>query len=105
MGILTVLFSKSIFKQLFVLTVLNEPPFFFDLNFGNPENMYAEIEELINNLNLEYDKKYLFQTDLYYDSKIKLSYEWRRQLKKGISFLNKITILNRETFLEKFIIL
>ena len=73
-----------------------------DLNFGNPENMYAEIEELINNLNLEYDKKYLFQTDLYYDSKIKLSYEWKRQLKKGISFLNKITIFNRETVLEKF---
>ena len=73
-----------------------------DLNFGNSENMYSEIEELINNLNLEYDKKYLFQTDLYYDSKIKLSYEWKRQLKKGISFLNKITIFNRETVLEKF---
>ena len=73
-----------------------------DLNFGNPENMYAEIEELINILNLEYDKKYLFQTDLYYDSKIKLSYEWKRQLKKGISFLNKITVFNRETVLEKF---
>lgn len=73
-----------------------------DLNFGNSENLYAEIEVLINNLNLEYDKKYLFQTDLYYDSKIKLSYEWKRQLKKGISFLNKITIFNRETVLEKF---
>lgn len=73
-----------------------------DLNFGNPENMYDEIEELINILNLEYDKKYLFQTDLYYDSKIKLSYEWKRQLKKGISFLNKITVFNRETVLEKF---
>lgn len=73
-----------------------------DLNFGNPENMYDEIEELINILNLEYDKKYLFQTDLYYDSKIKLSYEWKRQLKKGISFLNKITAPYRETALEKF---
>jgi hypothetical protein len=73
-----------------------------DLNFGNSENMYAEIEELINIFNLEYDKKYLFQTDLYYNSKIKLSYEWKRQLKKGISFLNKITIPYRETALEKF---
>ena len=73
-----------------------------DLNFGNPENMYDEIEELINILNLEYDKKYLFQTDLYYDSKIKLSYEWKKQLKKGISFLNKITAPYKETTLEKF---
>lgn len=73
-----------------------------DLNFGNLENEYAEIEELINNLNLEYDKKYLFQTDLYYDNEIKLSYHWKRQLKKGISFLNKITVPYRETALEKF---
>ena len=73
-----------------------------DLNFGNPENKYAEIEELINILNLEYDKKYLFQTDLYYDNKIELSYNWKRQLKKGISFLNKITVPYRETALEKF---
>ena len=73
-----------------------------DLNFGNLENEYAEIEELINNLNLEYDKKYLFQTDLYYDSEIKLSYHWKRQLKKGISFLNKIRVPYRETVLEKF---
>lgn len=73
-----------------------------DLNFGNSENMYAEIEELINNLNLEYDKKYLFQTDLYYNSKIELSYQWKKQLKKGISFLNKITAPYKETTLEKF---
>ena len=73
-----------------------------DLNFGNSENMYAEIEELINNLNLEYDKKYFFQTDLYYNSKIELSYQWKKQLKKGISFLNKITAPYKETTLEKF---
>lgn len=73
-----------------------------DLNFGNSENMYAEIEELINILNLEYDKKYLFQTDLYYNSKIELSYQWKKQLKKGISFLNKITAPYKETTLEKF---
>ncbi|MEZ7528486.1 lantibiotic dehydratase family protein [Cloacibacterium normanense] len=73
-----------------------------DLNFGNSENMYAEIEELINNLNIEYDKKYLFQTDLYYNSKIGLSYQWKKQLKKGISFLNKITAPYEETALEKF---
>jgi len=73
-----------------------------DLNFGNSLNMYSEIEGLINNLNIEYDKNYLFQTDLYYDSEIKLSYEWKRQLKKGISFLNKITTTYKETALEKF---
>lgn len=73
-----------------------------DLNFGNSENLYSEIEELIKNLNLEYDNKYLFQTDLYYNSEIKLSHHWKRQFKKAISFLNKITVSNRETVLEKF---
>lgn len=73
-----------------------------DLNFGNSEIMYSEIEELIKNLNLEYDNKYLIQTDLYYNSEIKLSHHWKRQFKKAISFLNKITFSNRETVLEKF---
>lgn len=73
-----------------------------DLNFGNSEEMYSEIEEIIDRLNLEYEKKYLFQTDLYFDSEIKLSYQWKRQLKRGISFLNKITLPYKETALEKF---
>ena len=73
-----------------------------DLNFGNSENIYAEIEGLIKKFNIEYDKKYLFQTDLYYNSGIKLSHHWKKQLKKGISFLNKITAPYKKTALEKF---
>ena len=74
-----------------------------DYQFGNPIFIYSEIEELIKSLNIDYDQKYLFQTDLYFDNEITLSYHWKKELKKGISFLNKITHLNnRDTHLEKF---
>lgn len=74
-----------------------------DTNFGNPSTLYAEIEEQIKSLKVEYDSKYLFQTDLYFENKIKLSSEWKKEFKKGISFLNKITAYNdKESNLEKF---
>ncbi|RLJ23526.1 lantibiotic biosynthesis dehydratase-like protein [Chryseobacterium sp. 7] len=73
-----------------------------DLHFGNTEDAYSEIEELIKKLNVHYEKKYLFQTDLYFEDEIHLSYPWKKELKKGISFLNKIAIPNKETALEKF---
>ncbi|QBO59556.1 lantibiotic dehydratase family protein [Chryseobacterium salivictor] len=74
-----------------------------DLHFGNSNLVYLEIEELIKKLNVSYDRSYLFQTDLYFDQKNQLSYLWKKELKKGISILNKITHLNnKDTHLEKF---
>lgn len=74
-----------------------------DYQFGNPNSIYSEIEELIKSLNIDYEQKYLFQTDLYFENEITLSYHWKKELKKGISFLNKITHLNnKDTHLEKF---
>jgi len=73
-----------------------------DSCFGNPASSYSEIEKLIQSLNVDYEQKYLFQTDLYYDTEINLSFHWKKTLKKGISFLNKLTQKNNDTHLEKF---
>lgn len=74
-----------------------------DYYFENKISSYSEIEKLLAGLNVKYEQKYLFQTDLYFDNKVRLSYEWKRELKKGISFLNRTTIFNfQNTHLEKF---
>ncbi|CAA7196414.1 lantibiotic dehydratase family protein [Chryseobacterium potabilaquae] len=79
-----------------------------DQNIGNFASAYKEIEKLIEALfiskvsSVEYDQKYLFQTDLYSEDKFEISSYWKKELKKGISFLNKITLSRKDTHLEKF---
>lgn len=73
-----------------------------DQTIGNPVLKYAEIEELITSFCTDYEQKYLFQTDLYSLNKTELSSHWKKELKKAISFLNTITLLNKDTHLEKF---
>jgi len=86
-----------------------------DQNIGNPISKYAEIEELIKSISkgqveansLSFGEgwgevKYLFQTDLYSQNTFQLSPHWKKELKKGISFLNKITLINKDTHLDKF---
>jgi len=73
-----------------------------DLKIGNRSIKYAEIEELVRSLNVEYEQKYLFQTDLYNKTEFSLSSNWKRELKKGISFLNKITSSQEETHFSAF---
>lgn len=73
-----------------------------DSHFGNNISAYHEIIERIKLFNVDYEKKYLFQTDLYFKNEKKLSYSWKKTLKKGISFLNKITPYRSDTYLEKF---
>lgn len=73
-----------------------------DQNINNPISRYAEIEELIKSFAIEYEPKYLFQTDLYNKALPHLPFEWKRQLKKGISLLNKITLSQMENEFSKF---
>lgn len=74
-----------------------------DKNMGNPVSKYKEIEELIKSLGVDYDQKYLFQIDLYLNHEPTLPYHWKKELKQGISFLNKITCIDHKaTHLEKF---
>lgn len=73
-----------------------------DQYIGNPVSLYSEIESLIKSFNIEYEQKYLFQTDLYVKNEFNLNTVWKKEIKKGISFLNKITPVNKDTYLEKF---
>lgn len=73
-----------------------------DQGVGNSISSYLELENLINAFNVEYKKNYLFQTDLYYNESIQLSPLWKKEIKQAISFLNKISIIQTETTLEKF---
>ena len=73
-----------------------------DLKIANLSTKYAEIEELIRSLNVEYEQKYLFQTDLYNKAEFCLPSYWKKELKKAISFLNKITLSQKDNHLEKF---
>ncbi|WP_294276273.1 lantibiotic dehydratase family protein [uncultured Chryseobacterium sp.] len=73
-----------------------------DHTIGNSISFYTEIEELIRTFKVDYEQKYLFQTDLYQTAEFKLSTDWKKQLKKGICFLNKITLAQKEIQLSKF---
>lgn len=73
-----------------------------DQNIGNPISNYAEIEKLIASFGIEYEQRYLFQTDLYSKDKLILSSNWKKELKTAFSFLNKITLTSKDIRLEKF---
>ena len=73
-----------------------------DERIGNPVSKYLEIEELIKSVATEYEQKYLFQTDLYNTYEFRLSNRWKKELKKAIGFLNKLTLFNKDTHLSAF---
>ncbi|MBW8522218.1 lantibiotic dehydratase family protein [Chryseobacterium chendengshani] len=73
-----------------------------DVQIGNPVSLYAEIEDLIKSFNADYEQKYLFQTDLYFEDEFTLPVQWKKEIRKALSFLNKITSSHRDTPTEKF---
>lgn len=73
-----------------------------DVNIGNQVSLYLEIEDLIKSFQTDYEQKYLFQTDLYFKEEFTISTHWKQEIKKGLSFLNKITLLNKDTSFEHF---
>lgn len=74
-----------------------------DRNIGNSVSIYAEVEKLIQSFNVEYKLNHLFQTDLYYKEIVNLPSFWKKELKQAIRFLNKISLPQKETHLDKFI--
>lgn len=73
-----------------------------DLNIGNSISLYSEIEGLIKSFKADYEQKYLFQADLYFKDEFMISNHWKKEIKKGLSFLNKITLLSKDTSIEHF---
>jgi len=73
-----------------------------DLKIGNQISLYSEIEDLIKSFKTDYEQKYLFQTDVYFKYDFTNSAHWKKEIKKGLSFLNKITLLSKDTPIEHF---
>ncbi len=67
-----------------------------DFKIGNQVFLYSEIENLIKYFKTDYEQKYLFQTDLYFKDEFNISGHWKKEIKKGLIFLNKITLLSKD---------
>lgn len=100
--IITILGRREIKSEAEILISIKNKLDELDQNIGNPISSYTEIEELIKSFGIEYERKYLFQTDLYNKTLFHLPFEWKKQLKKGISFFNIITLNQRENEFSKF---
>lgn len=100
--ILSVLNKINAEQEVKILVSIKKKLEELDRNIGNPISLYTEIEELICAFTIDYEQKYLFQTDLYQSAESTLSPLWKKELKKGICFLNKITLPEKETQLEQF---
>ncbi|MDQ0065157.1 lantibiotic dehydratase family protein [Chryseobacterium lathyri] len=89
-------------KEVSILKSIKKKLNDLDQNIGNSILDYTEIENLIQSFNVEFKPNHLFQTDLYSNSSVILSTFWKKELKQGISFLNRISSSKKETHLEKF---
>jgi hypothetical protein len=73
-----------------------------DLKIGNQVSLYSEIEDLIKSFKTDYEQKYLFQTDVYFKDEFTISSHWKKEIKKSLSFLNKVTLQSKDTTFEHF---
>ncbi|AZA79216.1 lantibiotic dehydratase [Chryseobacterium sp. G0186] len=73
-----------------------------DESTENSIQLYRDIEELMSSFTIDYEKKFLFQTDLYFENTYTLPLRWKRELKTAIAFLNKITLPGKEPVFQKF---
>jgi len=89
-------------SQIKVLNSIQEKLEEIDRNIVNPVLLYKEIEESIKTFSTDYEQKYLFQTDLYFQNKYKLPVYWKKELKTAVAFLNKLTLTSQESIFEKF---
>lgn len=100
--IISVLYNIGAKNEAEILILIKYKLNELDQNIGHPLSKYIEIEKFIKSFAIEYQPKYLFQTDLYNKDLFDLSFEWKKQLKKAIGFLNKITLNQRENDFSKF---
>lgn len=89
-------------EQTDILIAIQKKIKVLDQKLGNAVNQYGEIEKLLHSLNCEYKANHLFQTDVYSKKISELPHSWKKELKKGICFLNKIFNADKETHIEKF---
>ncbi|WP_268225446.1 lantibiotic dehydratase family protein [Sinomicrobium oceani] len=74
-----------------------------DNHIGNAPGKYLELSEYLKQLGTGFELKYLFQTDMILNTeKNTLDTAVVETLKKGITFLNKITLPPKSTLLDQF---
>ncbi|KFF16955.1 lantibiotic dehydratase family protein [Flavobacterium hydatis] len=74
-----------------------------DKKLGNDVLYYEGIIENLSKTKVSFDKKYLFQTDLFIDSNgFQLDKKYTTEVSKAIKFLNKISEKPKNTPLENF---
>lgn len=82
---------------------LNHQLLEIDAKLDNPISCYEDIMETVSKTNIPFDKKYLFQTDLFLDSKdFQLDEKYTSELLRAIDMLNKISEKPKNTALENF---
>ena len=75
-----------------------------DTQIGNPVSSYKNINSLIEDKNIDYELKYLFQTDLYpATTHNTLDKKWGYKIQRLLPFLNKMTPPQKESNLDRFI--
>ncbi|MBV8324987.1 lantibiotic dehydratase family protein [Chryseobacterium sp.] len=101
-NMITILQKTGADSELILIKEIYEKIQQLDGNTSNNPAKYKEIEIAANQFPIEYERKYLLQTDLYYQNNRELSDEWKKKLKKAVTFLNKITSVPKETAFTKF---
>ncbi|WP_087137715.1 lantibiotic dehydratase family protein [Elizabethkingia meningoseptica] len=91
--IISVLEKYQITKELSLVLEIQKEIQKLDLQTGNTLPSYKIVEDLISKFPIAYEKKYLLQTDLYYEHTTELNNTWKKKLWKALKFLNKITTL------------
>lgn len=100
--IIKVLKKVEIQEHVKVLTSIQQKLEELDQNIVNPVLLYKDIEEFIKTFKTDYEQKYLFQTDLYFQNEYQLPVYWKKELKTAVAFLNKLTLNSKESIFEKF---
>lgn len=100
--------KKIILKDIVkVLQDINDELSSIDKKFGNSVDRYYRIRSIADNLNTDINLKYFFQTDLKINThKNFLDKKILKDIKEGIIFLNKLSILSKnysETHIDNFI--
>ncbi|MDV3750191.1 lantibiotic dehydratase family protein [Elizabethkingia anophelis] len=89
--IISVLEKYQITKELSLVLEIQKEIQKLDLQTGNTLRQYKKVEGLISKFRIAYEKKYLLQTDLYYNHTTELNKEWKKKLWKALKFINKVT--------------
>lgn len=94
---------QNVKKESTLLTSFQKQLSHLDKNIGHNDSIYNTIIDTIASKNISFEKKYLFQTDLFIQTTSNhLHYKHAYTLKRVLPFLNKLTVYKENKNLERF---